>query len=53
VNAVSGERKKPHLIDQSTCIRCGACYDACRFDAIEIRAAVAAAATSAARGGAT
>jgi NADH-quinone oxidoreductase subunit F len=34
--AAHGERKKPHEIDQDTCIQCGLCYEACRFDAIEI-----------------
>jgi NADH-quinone oxidoreductase subunit F len=35
-NAARGERKKAHTIDQDTCIRCGLCYEACRFNAIEI-----------------
>ena len=34
--AAHGERKKVHVIDQDTCIQCGLCYEACRFDAIEI-----------------
>jgi NADH-quinone oxidoreductase subunit F len=34
--AAHGERKKVHVIDQETCIRCGLCNEACRFDAIEI-----------------
>ena len=34
--AARGERKKVHTIDQDTCIRCGLCYEACRFDAIGI-----------------
>jgi NADH-quinone oxidoreductase subunit F len=34
--AAHGERKKPHEINQDTCIRCGLCFEACRFDAIEI-----------------
>lgn len=36
VNAISGERKQPHLIDQELCIRCGDCYNRCRFEAINI-----------------
>ncbi len=32
--AVSGEKKKPHLIDTAKCIRCGACFDVCKFRAI-------------------
>ena len=34
VDAISGEKKKPHTIDQETCIGCGACYTACKFDAV-------------------
>mgnify|MGYP000885218174 CR=1 FL=1 len=37
VNAISGERKEPHLINQSVCIKCGACYEKCKFDAIIIQ----------------
>jgi len=29
VEAISGEKKKLHVIDQETCIRCGACLGAC------------------------
>ena len=29
VDAISGERKKPHVIDQDLCIKCGACMDVC------------------------
>jgi len=35
--AISGEKKKPHTLDQSKCIKCGICYDGCKFDAIKIR----------------
>ena len=28
-NAVSGERKKVHVIDQAACIKCGACFRVC------------------------
>jgi NADH-quinone oxidoreductase subunit F len=34
--AARGERRKVHTIDQDTCIQCGLCHEACRFDAIEI-----------------
>ena len=34
--AAHGERKKVHVIDQDTCIQCGLCFEACRFDAIAI-----------------
>lgn len=32
--AVSGEAKKPHQIDPAKCIKCGICYDVCKFDAV-------------------
>jgi NADH-quinone oxidoreductase subunit F len=32
--AVSGEAKKPHAIDPAKCIKCGICYDVCKFDAV-------------------
>jgi NADP-reducing hydrogenase subunit HndC len=34
VHCISGEKRQPHLIDQSICIKCGECYAACKFDAI-------------------
>ncbi|MBC8384600.1 MAG: 4Fe-4S binding protein [Candidatus Cloacimonetes bacterium] len=34
VDCISGEVKKPHFIDQETCIKCGACMEACKFNAI-------------------
>jgi len=36
VNCISGEKKKPHMIDQETCVKCGACYEGCKFDAIKV-----------------
>lgn len=33
--AVSGEKKKPHAIDPAKCIRCGACFDVCKFKSVE------------------
>ena len=32
--AALGEKKKPHRIEQDKCIKCGACFDVCRFKAI-------------------
>jgi NADH:ubiquinone oxidoreductase subunit F (NADH-binding)/(2Fe-2S) ferredoxin/NAD-dependent dihydropyrimidine dehydrogenase PreA subunit len=34
VNCITGETKKVHKIDVSVCIKCGSCYDACKFDAV-------------------
>jgi NADH-quinone oxidoreductase subunit F len=36
VNAIAGERKQPHVIDQAICIKCGDCYSRCKFDAITL-----------------
>jgi ferredoxin len=29
VDAIEGERKQVHVIDQNLCIKCGACFDVC------------------------
>ena len=36
-NVITGEKRQPHVIDQDNCIRCGACYDKCKFNAIIIQ----------------
>jgi NADH-quinone oxidoreductase subunit F len=36
VNAITGEKKKLHVINQELCIKCGMCYDKCNLDAISI-----------------
>lgn len=36
VDAISGERKQIHHIDQEKCIKCGVCYSRCKFDAIRL-----------------
>ena len=38
VGAISGQIKKPYVIDDSICIKCGACESACAFHAIHIEA---------------
>jgi NADH:ubiquinone oxidoreductase subunit F (NADH-binding) len=35
--AISGERKQPHMIDQAKCLQCGACYQACNLGAILVK----------------
>jgi NADP-reducing hydrogenase subunit HndC len=34
VGAITGERKEIHRIDPSLCIKCGACMDRCKFNAV-------------------
>ncbi|MDR0970710.1 MAG: 4Fe-4S binding protein [Lentimicrobiaceae bacterium] len=37
VGAIKGEKKLPHEITQSLCIKCGTCYEKCKFNAIKIQ----------------
>jgi len=32
--AISGERRKPHVIDQTKCTKCGICLEKCTFNSI-------------------
>ena len=34
--AISGEKKKVHVIDPARCIRCGICREVCKFDAVGV-----------------
>jgi NADH-quinone oxidoreductase subunit F len=34
VDAISGNRKEVHRIDQTKCIKCGICFTKCKFEAI-------------------
>ena len=36
VNAIRGERRQVHHIDDETCIRCGICVQVCNFNAIAV-----------------
>jgi NADH:ubiquinone oxidoreductase subunit F (NADH-binding)/(2Fe-2S) ferredoxin len=36
-DAITGEKKQAHVIDQTLCIKCGVCHDVCRFDAVGVR----------------
>jgi NADH-quinone oxidoreductase subunit F len=36
VNAISGEIKKPFVIDEAKCIKCGTCAAACNFKAVVV-----------------
>ncbi len=40
VSAISGEIKKPFVIDSEKCVRCGMCIDTCRFGAIKVKSGV-------------
>ncbi len=37
VNAISGQRKEVHFINQDICIKCGICMEKCKFNAISIK----------------
>ncbi|MDD3364198.1 MAG: NADH-ubiquinone oxidoreductase-F iron-sulfur binding region domain-containing protein, partial [Syntrophomonas sp.] len=37
VDAISGEKKEPHVIDQEKCIQCGECVNHCKFNAVKVR----------------
>jgi NADH-quinone oxidoreductase subunit F len=34
--AISGERKMAHFVNQEKCIKCGVCYSRCKFEAISL-----------------
>lgn len=36
VDAISGEMKEPFVIDTAVCIKCGVCFDVCKFKAVAI-----------------
>ncbi len=33
---ISGEKKKPHTIDKTQCIKCGMCFESCKFGAVVV-----------------
>jgi len=35
--AITGIKKEPHILNQEKCIKCGICYDNCKFNAIFIK----------------
>jgi NADH:ubiquinone oxidoreductase subunit F (NADH-binding)/Pyruvate/2-oxoacid:ferredoxin oxidoreductase delta subunit len=37
VDAISGERRQIHRIDPELCIKCGLCYETCKFGAVYVR----------------
>ena len=36
VEAITGERRQLHVIDEKTCIRCGICAQVCNFNAVAV-----------------
>ena len=36
-DAITGTKKEVHVIDQSKCIKCGACMNVCKFEAVDVR----------------
>jgi Pyruvate/2-oxoacid:ferredoxin oxidoreductase delta subunit len=34
--AITGEKKEPHVINEELCIKCGVCKDVCNFKAVEV-----------------
>jgi NADP-reducing hydrogenase subunit HndC len=34
--AISGEKKKPHSINQELCIKCRSCYETCKFGSLKV-----------------
>ncbi len=36
-DAIAGEKKGPHVIDQGKCIKCGVCCDVCNFGAVKVK----------------
>jgi len=39
VTAITGEKKKVHVLDQDKCVKCGACRESCKFNAVDIEKA--------------
>jgi len=37
VSAISGDKNKPHVINQKLCVNCGSCRNVCPFGAVETR----------------
>ncbi len=35
VEAITGEKKETHIIDQEKCIKCGQCFKVCKFEAVK------------------
>ncbi len=38
--AITGEKKQPHVIDAAGCIKCDTCRQVCKFDAVKVRSGI-------------
>ncbi len=45
-SCITGERKQPHVIDVSDCIKCDTCRQVCKFDAVKVHSGIAQAAAA-------
>jgi NADH:ubiquinone oxidoreductase subunit F (NADH-binding)/(2Fe-2S) ferredoxin len=39
-NVITGEKKQPHVIDVTNCIKCDTCRQVCKFDAVKVRSGI-------------
>jgi NADH-quinone oxidoreductase subunit F len=37
---IAGEKKQPHVIDVTNCIKCDTCRQVCKFDAVKVRSGI-------------
>jgi len=33
-HCIAGEKRKLHTVDQAQCVKCGQCYEVCKFEAV-------------------
>jgi len=36
-DAITGEKRQPHVIDPDLCVRCGVCKEVCKFNAVTVK----------------
>mgnify|MGYP003565561562 FL=1 len=36
-DAITGEKKKKHVINLEKCIKCGICFEICKYGAVEVK----------------
>jgi len=37
VDAISGEKKEPHVLNKDICTKCGTCFETCKFNAVLVK----------------